>query len=53
MDQSTVHPRPQLLTTTNGSRKEQRLDSTAGGIRPPISAFRNRFLPVLQHWTDR
>ena len=26
---------------TNGSRKEQRLQSTASGVRPPISAFRH------------
>ena len=38
---------------TNSSRKEQRPESTAGGVRPPISAFPSRFSPVLQHSTDR
>ena len=38
---------------TNGSRKEKRLGSLTGGVRPPISAFPSRFSPILQHWTER
>ena len=34
---------------TNGSQKEQRLESTAGGVRPPISAFPSMSWPVLRH----
>ena len=32
-----------------GSRKEQRLGSTAVGVRPPISAFPSMSWPVLRH----
>ena len=34
---------------TNGSRKEKRLESTAGRGRPPISAFPSMSWPVLLH----
>ena len=33
----------------NGSRKEKRLENTAGGVRPPISAFPSMSWPVLWH----
>ena len=39
---------------TNSSRKEQRLESTKGAVRTPISTFPgSRVSPVLQHWNDR
>ena len=34
---------------TNGSWKEQCLECTAGGVRPPISEFPSMFQSVLQH----
>ena len=41
-----------LSIETNGSRKEQRLESTAGGVRPSISAFPNMSGPVLRHMAE-
>ena len=38
---------------TNGSQKEQCLESTVGGVRPPILAFPSKPSPVLQDWIDR
>ena len=34
---------------TNSIWKEQRLESTTGGVGPPISAFLSVSCPVLQH----
>ena len=36
----------------NGSWKEQRLKSTVGGIRPPISVFPSMFWPILWHMAE-
>ena len=38
------------LMETNGSRKEQCLESTGGGVRPTISAFPSMSWPVLRYF---
>ena len=45
-------PDPVPSIENNNSRKEQRQESTAGGVRPPILAIPGMSLLVLRHVTE-